>query len=1670
MTVFLKTFTKLSRRLIVSLLLSTLIGLLLLSVGARRGSSHSPASKSRAGETSTEAKSSLLNLPVPDNPVAVTNSPPVAVDDSYTVHGSLQVNASIAPYGLLHNDSDPDGDNIYCQERSVTTAHGSGYIYYNGSITYYPNYGFVGTDSTTYTIGDGNGGYSTATITFNVVNQPPTVVNDSYYVHGSLQTYVNQSPYGVLHNDSDPDGDGFHCQEKNDVATAHGRASLTYNGNVTYYPNSGFAGTDNLSYTVCDDLGACSDGTMTFNVDNHPPVAVADLYVVRYADLVRGYGNYDTYYNTPQNGALNNDYDPDGNNFYSQEKWDVATAHGHVSIWYNGRVQYSPDPGYVGADSTTYTICDDFNACTTGTIWFFVLDNEDDGAASCNAHIGGPVNVTNGNMYLQQADYKLPGVGGDLEVVRTYNSNSQSTGLFGKGWTTAYDENITLYGSNLLRLTLADGRAVYFGRSNTSNPYALLSPGFYGQIAPNANGYTVSFKDGSVHQFSAAGKLVSMADRNGNQTTLTYDANGKLTQVTDPFGRVLSVTTDTNGHITSLSDTLGSIATYAYSANGELQTVTYPDSSGFNFTYTASGSRSLLTTVTDALGHVVESHAYDWAGRATTSERDSGVEHYSLNYIASNETDVTDALSHVTKYYFDNSKGRNVVTRIDGVCSCGGGTLSQTWTYDNQLNVLTKTNALNQTTTFTYDTSGDPLTVTNALGTATLTYNSFGEVLTATDPMQGVVTNTYDTHGNLLTTKDALNHTTTFTYDTRGQLLTAKDALNNVSTLTWNTSGQLAQVQDAANHTSAYGYDARGRVTTITNALNEATAYEYDAAGRPKKITYPDASYIQYTYDLGGRRTKVRDARGLETNFAYDAANRLTSATNADSKTTSYAYDLMSHPTSVTDALNRTTSYEYDTFNRLDKITHPPATSGATALTEQIGYDAGGRVTSRTDEAGRVTSYDYDSANRLIKVTDPAAQATQYEYNALTEMTAVVDALSQRYEFAYDAVGHVTQVTRGGGSMSYAYDAVGNRTSRTDYNNATTNYSYDTLNRLTTTTYPDTTTTSYAYDALSRLNSATNANGTVGYSYDNRGRVSSTTDVFNQTVGYGYDANNNRTSLSLGQTTSATYQYDVLNRLTQLSDGNSAATTYSYDATNRLTSRTLPNGVVSSYSYDDLDRLTRLQQVKGTTTVADAQYQYNSASDITQIVEPTQTRNFTYDSIDRLTAVTNPTQTVESYTYDGVGNRTASHISSTYSYQSFNKVVTIGSNSYSYDANGNLTSKTDSSGTWSYSWDYENRLKQVTRPDSTTITYKYDALGRRIQRSKSGGLSTNFVYDGADVIKDINSDNSTVEYLNGLGIDDKLRQTSSAGTVYFTQDHLGSTRALTDSSGSVVENVNYDSFGNGVSSLTRYGYTGREWDGDANLYYYRNRWYDPQAGRFISEDPIGLRGGINPYAYVGNSPTGFIDPKGTQRAEANGFTQAELDQAQGMRRQMASWQQPKYADNYDWWETFWAEFNQRNAACIREIFYLPSEILSKPDVQFVLMSLGMPYGTPFGGIGAGAGAVDAGEAGAAEVGGAKAVEGPTIKVGDLDPLHSPETSGARPELEKLSDSDLLDSVKNPRNGDPLKISTETGKVVDGNGRAYELLRRAINPNSSITHGTRIPYEPYTPNNSAFPQW
>jgi RHS repeat-associated protein len=1134
----------------------------------------------------------------------------------------------------------------------------------------------------------------------------------------------------------------------------------------------------------------------------------------------------------------------------------TTDANGHYQFSTYSRCSVVEDfrpsiAGYIfqGGTSTSGCVLSDNNSLN---FTINLAERENAGRAACNRSVGKPVNVTNGNAYLEQTDYLLPGVGDSILISRSYNSISQVVGLFGRGWTTLYDERVT-NANGLLQLTLSDGRLV---SATTAN--------FFGQVSQNADGtYAVVFRSGEVHRFNSSGKLTALIDRNGNQTTLVYDGPGRLLTVTDPSGRVLNVTTNGSGVVSSISDSLGTVATYSYGGNQQLLTVTYADSSGYQFAYAPVPAGLVLSSVTDVLGNVIEHHDYDAQGRAITSEAHGGVERYTLNFVSPTETDVTDALGRVTKFFYRNIKGTRVVTEVQGLCGCGSAQV-QTWTYDDQLNVTRKTDALNHSINFTYDSNGNRLSQTDATGTMTFTYNAFGQVLTGADQMNNVTRYNYDGAGNVLTTTDALNNTTTFAYNARGQMLTAMNARGKTTTFTYDAMGNLTQRKDANNIITFFFYDVRSRLIKLRDGLSRSTLFAYDLAGRINKVTYPDNSFTSFTYDLAGRRTRVTDERGNPTIYGYDGAYRLTNVTDALNHTASFSYDLTSNLTSVTDALSRVTGYEYDDFNRLRKITYPAAESGANRLFETITYDADSNVTSRTDTAGRETHYGYDDINRLTSTTDAANKTTTLAYDALSRVTSLTDAINQQYQFAYDALGRQIQITRAGLSMSYAYDEVGNRIQRTNYNGAVTNYSYDNLNRLTSIAYP-TRTVSFGYDPLNNVTRAANENGTIYLGYDNRYRVSTVSDPFFYGVSYNYDAAGNRTKLKVNGATYATYTYDAINRLTSLADSANLNFIYSYDAVNRLTSRGAPNGVVTSYGYDGLDRLTSLTHTKGATTLSGNLYTYNDANNISSWTTQTAQRTYSYDAVDRLTATANFEMPAENYSYDAVGNRTASQLSASYGYQPFNRLTNTSNASYSYDNSGNLVSKTDALGEWSFVYDEENRLTQVNKPGGLTINYTYDALGRRIQRTTSAGANERYVYDGADALIDLNADWSVATtYLNGLGIDDHLRQTNSnTGISYFLTDHLGSTAAFADISGNAVEQVAYDSFGNSAGSTrSRYGYTGRERDPDTGMLFYRARFYDPQVGRFSSEDPIGLAGGINAYSYTNNNSLTRKDPSG----------------------------------------------------------------------------------------------------------------------------------------------------------------------------------------------------------------
>jgi RHS repeat-associated protein len=229
---------------------------------------------------------------------------------------------------------------------------------------------------------------------------------------------------------------------------------------------------------------------------------------------------------------------------------------------------------------------------------------------------------------------------------------------------------------------------------------------------------------------------------------------------------------------------------------------------------------------------------------------------------------------------------------------------------------------------------------------------------------------------------------------------------------------------------------------------------------------------------------------------------------------------------------------------------------------------------------------------------------------------------------------------------------------------------------------------------------------------------------------------------------------------------------------------------------------------------------------------------------------------------------------SPYQYNLSNELTSIPGVTYIYDNNGNVTSKTEAAGVTQYTWDYENRLKQVVLPGTAgTVNFKYDPFGRRIQKAFTQGATTtttNYVYDGANLIEEVDQNGVVLaRYTQTQNIDEPLSELRSSTTSYYQADGLGSVTSLSNSSAALVNTYTYDSFGKLTAStgtiVNPFRYTGRELDPETGIYEYRARYYDQNVGRFISEDPseLGALGeGTNLYVYVENNPTNYVDPYG----------------------------------------------------------------------------------------------------------------------------------------------------------------------------------------------------------------
>ena len=1087
-------------------------------------------------------------------------------------------------------------------------------------------------------------------------------------------------------------------------------------------------------------------------------------------------------------------------------------------------------------------------------------DNAGNGAAQAIV-LGVNGNAKLGQFGLEYTDLDMPLAGVPIQVIRRYNSlDSAELGDFGQGWTLGFaDPDIRetvpvnpneallgLFATNAVRdgmrvyLTDPDGKRVGF-TFETEPGVSLIGTIYFPRFKADPGVYDTLEVDNISLSKQADGRYtLFLLGFNYNPADFRlvrkdgkvfhYNQFSGLKKVTDANGHVL--TFQSNGIFHSGGDKID----FVRDSEGRISQIVDPDGNIIEYQYDSNGDLIAVTNqqggitgytylnnpahylekVTDPTGRQAVRTEYDANGRLLATIDGDG-NRIESNWDPANFTGtITDARLNVT-----------------------------TLVYDAQGNILEEIDPLGGVILRTYDASNNVSSVTDQNGnTNQYTYDSLGNVLTETNPLGGVYTTTYDSAGNKTSLQDPLGRVRNWTYDAAGNVLAFTNALGNQVTL---------------------NYDAEGRYSSFSDFNGNETLYEYDASfPGPARVIQPDGEIASYEYHFTGKFSGITDENGGVQTYHYNASGMLTHDVNALGNQNSITYD--GHLiTGRTDPLGNVTNFEYDDASR--QIREIDALGGISAFT----YDAAGNQTSVTDPGGNTTGFFYDELNRLSRRLDPFGNVTEYAYDAVGNLVEITDRNGRRQSYSYDALDRVTQEiwTDNIGTevnvIAKSYDALGNLLTVSD-NVSSLSYTYDDLNRVV---------------SVSNSGTAGVPEVILNYTYDDAGNKIQVSDQTGIQSDSEYDNRHRLTSRNWSgpgiQPVQVNFTYDGV--------GNRSSATRQFD------SGGLQLAGTSAFSYDSLGRMTDLNHADASVTnIADYVYSYDGVNRLVSAAHHGKVVSHTYDALGQVIQSSDSSFGNESFSYDSNGNRkNAGNVTGLN-----NQVLADGVADYSYDMEGNVITRTDvaTGDVTTYGYEHNNRLINVEKRSPTNVLlnqtfYVYYALGRRIS-SIVDGQEIHHVYDGEHVWADFDAAAGVdARYLFGNESDEIIARNRSvdSNNHWYLSDSLGSVGDIADLSGNGINSIDYSSFGKTLAQVDplltdRYRFSGREYEESTGLYYYRARYYDPDLGRFISEDPVGFEADdLNLYRYVGNSPQNATDPGGNTAAIEYGLLLCDIADA-----------------------------------------------------------------------------------------------------------------------------------------------------------------------------------------------
>ncbi|HEY0112197.1 MAG TPA: RHS repeat-associated core domain-containing protein [Allosphingosinicella sp.] len=912
---------------------------------------------------------------------------------------------------------------------------------------------------------------------------------------------------------------------------------------------------------------------------------------------------------------------------------------------------------------------------------------------------------------------------------------------------------------------------------------------------------------------SYSGSTVTSVTREGVATSYSRSVSGSTatTTVTNALSHQSTVVADlSKGRITSMTDPLSRTTGFDYDTYGRLYRATAPEGNYTELTYDGRGNVTQTTAVAKAgsgFANIVAAASFP----STCS-----------NVVTCNKpTSTTDARGNTTDYTYDSTHGGLLTVTLPAPTS--GATRPQ--------------KRVSYSTHYGY-------------------YKDFsGNVVASTQPIQlPIAVSECQTGASCTGTSDETKTTTSYGPQSAG---TANNLLP-VSVSSGDGAGGLTV-------TSAMTYDAQGNLLTVDGPLSgtaDTVRHRYNAARELVGTVGPDP-------DGGGTlkhralRNTIDATTGLLTkvdNGTVDSQSDSDWAAFTSLKAVETGYDGNARPTTSKLTSGGTTyaltQISYDPLGRPECMAERMNPSEFASLPS----DACTLDTQGSDGPDRITKTIYDAAGQVTQVktafgvTGEEANEVTSTYTNNGRVQTVTDAESNKTTYVYDGHDRLSQTqfpnsTKGAGTSNSSdyeqlgYDANFNVTSRRNRAGETASYTFDALNRLTLKdlpgSEPDVT---YTYDLLGNLTGASQTGHALTFTYDALGRRLTETGP-RGTVTSAWDLAGRRTRITHPDSFYVDQDYFVTGEVEKIRENGATSgvgvlATLAYDNLGRRTTLTRGNGTSTSYSYDAVSRLSQLSDdSSGTTYDQVLTFTYNPAS---QIASSTRSNDL--------------------YAWAGHGSGTTSS-----TVNGLNQLTAVGSATPTWDAKGNMVSHPSSG--LSYGYSSENLL--VTYNGGVHAA-SYDPLMR--WNDLIGG--TFFSYDGTDRIAEHDASGTLLRrYVHGPGTDEPLVRYVGSGTTdrrFLHADERGSIVALSDGTGAVTNVNTYDEYGRpSATNLGSFQYTGQIWVPDAQVYYYKARFYDPRLG-FLQTDPLGYGDGMNMYAYVKGDPVNRRDPSGKQGECADG--------------------------------------------------------------------------------------------------------------------------------------------------------------------------------------------------------